>query len=119
MIEHHLTHDLTRPGFLLDGFPRNLSQAQALNELLDRVGQPLDVVLFFEVDYGEIMQRLLARKRADDTEDTIRKRLEVYEEQTAPLINYYKERGNLRIIDGIGDIDEISQRIARVLDEVT
>lgn len=118
MIEHHLTRDLTRPGFLLDGFPRNLSQAQALNELLDRVGQPLDVVLFFEVDYGEIMQRLLARKRADDTEDTIRKRLEVYEEQTAPLINYYKERGNLRIIDGIGDIDEISQRIARVLDEV-
>ncbi len=118
MIEHYLTRGEPRTGFLLDGFPRNLPQAEALNKLLDKIGQPVGLVLFFEVDYGEIMQRLLARKRADDTEETIRKRLEVYEQQTAPLINYYKERGNLRIVNGIGDIDDISQRITRVLDEV-
>ena len=118
MIEERLSKDDVDNGFLLDGFPRTLAQAEALDEMLGKLGQPIDVVLFFDVDYGEIMQRLLARKRADDTEDTIRKRLEVYEAQTAPLIDYYKAKGNLRSVQGTGEIDAISQRIFKVLDAV-
>ncbi len=105
-------------GFLLDGFPRNRAQAEALDDMLTRLGQPLDVVLFFDVDYGEITQRLLARKRADDTEETIRKRLQVYEEQTAPLIDFYKAKGNLRTVKGVGPVEEIFQRIRDVLGSV-
>ena len=103
---------------MLDGFPRTLPQAEALDDMLAKLGQPVDVVIFFDVDYGEIMQRLLARKRDDDTEETIRKRLEVYESQTAPLIDHYKAKGNLRTVQGVGDIDEISERIYAILDDV-
>lgn len=118
MIEDRLSRADVANGFLLDGFPRTLPQAEALDQLLGRLGQPLDVVVFFDVDYGEIMQRLLARRRADDTEDTIRKRLEVYEAQTAPLIDYYKAKGNLRSIQGVGEIEAISQRIVKLLDDI-
>jgi len=118
MIEARLSKEDARNRFMLDGFPRTLPQAEALDALLAKIGQPLDVVLFFDVDYGEIMQRLLARQRADDTEETIRKRLEIYEEQTAPLINYYKEKGNLRTVKGTGEIDEISQSVFKVLDDI-
>lgn len=118
MIEHRLQSAEAAHGFLLDGFPRNLPQAEALDEMLARLGQPLDAVLFFDVDYGEIMQRLLARQRADDSEETIRKRLQVYEEQTAPLIDHYKAKGNLRTVKGVGPIDEIAARIRQVLDQV-
>ncbi|HXH04716.1 MAG TPA: adenylate kinase [Candidatus Competibacteraceae bacterium] len=118
MIEGRLSGDAASKGFLLDGFPRTLAQAEGLDGLLNRLGQPLDAVLFFDVDYGEIMQRLLARKRADDSEETIRKRLQVYEEQTAPLIDYYKAKGNLRTVKGVGAIDEIAERIAHILDNL-
>ncbi len=118
MIEERLGRPDVGNGFMLDGFPRTLPQAKALDELLGRLGQPLDVVVFFDVDYGEIMQRLLARQRADDSEETIRKRLEVYEAQTAPLIDYYKAKGNLRAIQGVGQIDDISQRIVKLLDDI-
>lgn len=118
MIEDRLGRDDVANGFMLDGFPRTLPQAEALDQLLGRIGQPLDVVLFFDVDYGEIMQRLLARKRSDDNEETIRKRLEVYESQTAPLIDYYKSKGNLRTVKGMGEIDDITARIFKVLDDV-
>ncbi len=103
-------------GFLLDGFPRTLAQAEALDALLARLGRPLDVVVFFDVAFDEITQRLLSRGRADDNEDIIRKRLAVYEEQTAPLIAYYESTGRLRTVQGVGAIDEISRRIAAVLD---
>lgn len=118
MIEDRLGRDDVGNGFMLDGFPRTLPQAEALDQLLGRLGQPLDIVLFFDVDYGEIMQRLLARQRSDDNEDTIRKRLEVYESQTAPLIDYYKSKGNLRTVHGMGEVDEITARIFKVLDDV-
>lgn len=118
MIRNRLSQGDTDKGFMLDGFPRTLAQAEALDDLLGQLGQPLDRVLFFDVDYGEIMQRLLARQRADDNEETIRKRLEVYEAQTAPLIDYYKGKGNLRTVKGVGEITEISERIFKALDDV-
>jgi adenylate kinase len=118
MIEERLGKGDAQNGFLLDGFPRTLAQAEVLDKLLTKLDQPIDVVVFLDVDYREIMQRLLARRRADDNEETIRRRLEVYESQTAPLIDYYKTKGNLRSVQGVGEIDEIAQRIAKQLDEV-
>ncbi len=118
MIEKRLAHSQPLDGFLLDGFPRNLHQAQDLDALLARLHQPLDIQLFFDVDYEEIMKRLLARKRADDTEQTIRKRLEVYEAETAPLRKYYQAGGRLRTVKGVGEIAQISQKIFEILDRV-
>lgn len=116
MIEERMNKPDMAKGFLLDGFPRTLAQAEALDAVLGRLGQPLEAVLFFDVDYGEIMSRLLARKRADDNEDTIRHRLKVYEEQTAPLIQYYNGQGKLRDVKGTGSVDEIFGRIRAELD---
>ncbi len=119
MIEARLAQDDTKNGFMLDGFPRTLAQAEGLDTLLTKIGQPLDVVVFLDVDYGEIMQRLLARKRADDNEETIRNRLKVFENQTAPLIDYYKTKGNLRTVKGVGVVDEISENVFTVLSSLT
>ncbi|HQA25335.1 MAG TPA: adenylate kinase [Candidatus Competibacteraceae bacterium] len=105
-------------GFMMDGFPRDLAQAEALDKLLAKINQPLDVVLFFEVRYEEIVKRLLGRGRADDNEETIHNRLRVYEEKTAPLIDYYTRKGLLRTIKGTGSIEEIGERIRAVLDEI-
>ncbi len=116
MIEQRLLDNDTE-GFLLDGFPRTLVQAKALDALLTKLEQPLDVVLFFDVDYEEIMQRLLARHRSDDNAETIRKRLQVYEHETAPLRQYYESKDNLRTVKGVGQIDEISERIFRILED--
>lgn len=116
MIEHRISN-ITSNGFLLDGFPRTLAQAEALDAILFKLDQPLDVVLFFDVDYGEIMKRLMARGRADDSEATIRHRLEVYEAQTEPLIEYYQEKDRLCKIPGVGDIDAVTSKIFTVLDE--
>ena len=116
MIEQRLLNNDTE-GFLLDGFPRTLVQAEALDALLTRLEQPLDVVLFFDVDYEEIMQRLLARHRSDDNAETIRKRLQVYEQETAPLRDYYNNKGNLRTVKGVGQIEEISARIFWILED--
>ncbi|HYQ92829.1 MAG TPA: adenylate kinase [Candidatus Competibacteraceae bacterium] len=117
MIEQRLFCRMAPDGFLLDGFPRTLRQAEALDALLARLEQPLEVVLFFDVDYEEIMQRLLARNRSDDNEETIRKRLQVYEQETAPLRQYYDNKGLLRTVKGVGPIDEISARIFQILEE--
>ena len=117
MIRSRLSQQDTSNGFLLDGFPRTLAQAEALDTLLSEIGQSLNGVLLFKVDYDEIMTRLLSRGRADDNETTIRKRLEVYDSQTAPLIDYYQQRGKLRSVEGVGEVTAISARIFEVLDE--
>ena len=103
--------DVKEKGFILDGFPRTLPQAEALDELLKELSMPLNRVVYLNVDDEEIIKRLLARGRADDTEEVIRNRLKVYREQTAPLIAYYSEKCILVEIYGVGDIEEITRKI--------
>lgn len=102
-------------GFLLDGFPRSAVQAKALDALLEEMGRPLDHVVLLTVEREELITRLLGRGRADDTRETIERRLEVYEAQTAPLIAYYRERGLLREIDGQQSMDAVHDEIAAAL----
>jgi adenylate kinase len=94
-------------GYLLDGYPRTLPQAETLAGILRDAGQELDAVLLVDVPEDELVRRTLLRGRADDREDVIRERLRVYREKTAPLIGYYRERGLLREIDGNRPIDEV------------
>ncbi|MEB3173300.1 MAG: adenylate kinase [Cyanobacteriota bacterium] len=105
----------TSGGWLLDGFPRNLPQAEALANLLSDLGQPIELVVLMELDDALLMQRLLGRGRDDDNADVIRHRLEVYRQQTAPLITYYRERGLLEAVDAAGTVDEIATRIEALL----
>jgi len=102
-------------GWLLDGFPRNLSQAAALDSLLEDLGQSLEQVVLMELDDAVLIQRLLTRGRADDNEDVIRHRLDVYREQTAPLIQHYRERGLLSAVEASGTVEEIGARIEDLL----
>ena len=106
-------------GYILDGFPRTIEQADALGSMLSEMGQKLDVALNLEVPDEELVRRLLdrARKdgRADDTEPVIKERLKTYNDQTAPLIDYYQKKGILASIDGLGSMDEITERIRQVL----
>jgi len=99
-------------GFLLDGFPRSTPQAEALDVLLAELGAPLDTVLLLEVDRDELISRLLGRGRADDTPETVARRLDVYERETAPLIGYYDGQGLLRRIDGARSMDEVFGEIS-------
>jgi len=107
--------DVKERGFILDGFPRTIAQAEALDELLKELQLPLDKVIYLNVDDEEIVKRLLTRGRADDTEDVIRNRLKVYREQTAPLVDYYTEKGLLVEICGVGEIEEITKKIEESL----
>ncbi len=118
MVADRLTHDDVANGCLLDGFPRTVPQAQALEELLTASKQPINVVLKLSVDEDELVERLLSRGRADDKEDVIRHRLEVYRQQTEPLEYFYWQRGLLRDVDAMGDMDEITERMLAVLEEV-
>ena len=102
-------------GWLLDGFPRNLAQAEALDGLLSELNQPLQSVLLMELDDEELVQRLLARGRADDNEEVIRHRLSVYREQTAPLINHYEQRGQLKRVLSTGTIEAVAEQINAAL----
>lgn len=119
MLEERLAQPDTRPGFILDGYPRNLAQADALDGLLKRIGQPLDAVLKLNVPDIDIIKRteirFKAEGRADDNPDTVRKRLQVYAAQTAPVADYYVQRGLLTEIDGVGAIDEIAVRLLAAL----
>lgn len=113
MLTQRLTHSDAGQGFILDGFPRTIPQAQLLDELLAQT--PLNAVVSLEVKNDELMDRMLSRGRADDTPETIRRRLEVYEGQTAPLLEFYDAAGLIQSVDGSGDIDEITERIMAAL----
>ncbi len=99
------------PGFILDGFPRNLNQADFLKAALQRMKAPVDVVLNIEVPDSTVIDRLTYRNRKDDTPETIRHRLKVYRKVTAPLVDYYDRAGILKRIDGDGSLEEVTQRI--------
>jgi len=151
MIRERLAEPDVLGGFILDGFPRNLAQAHALDALLRELGQPLDVVVQMEVEYGELVRRISGRRtcsdcgrvfnmfnpasaaqaqgepcpktgaahrlfqRPDDNEQTVTRRLEVYEKQTKPLVDFYRKQGVLRSIDAQGDVDEITRRLEAAL----
>ena len=148
VVEERLAKPDLDDGFMLDGFPRTLPQAEALDGLLAGMGKPLDHAILVDVPDDELMKRLTGRRtcrnsecgkmyhvmfnppkkeglcdacgselyqRDDDSEATIRERLNVYAEQTAPLIDYYADKGLLRRVEGVGPIDEIFQSIEKVL----
>lgn len=147
IIQERLSQPDARSGFVLDGFPRNIPQAQALDATLARLSQPLQLALLVDVDREVLAKRLTGRRtctqcgaiyniyfspprspgrcdrcgagltqRSDDTEETVRKRLTVYEEQTAPLVSYYKAQGKLRTVRGVGGINEIFKNITDIVE---
>ena len=122
MVRNRIDEDDARPGFLLDGYPRTLAQVEELDGMIKFTGHQLDAVVVLAVDNEEIVQRLLQRAqvegRADDTEDVIRRRQAIYLEQTAPLIDVYRNRGILIEVDGMGEVAEVTQRIFDALDVV-
>ena len=117
MVRERLKEADTKDGFLLDGYPRTVAQVAELDGMLS--SKPLDRVIELTADTDVVVQRLLGRAieqgRADDTEDVIRRRLEVYEEQTAPLTELYKSRGLLVQVDGLGSVEEVTARISAAL----
>ena len=122
MVRNRIDEPDAEPGFLLDGYPRTLAQVEELDGMIKHTGHQLDAVLVLTVDGEELVQRLLARAetegRADDTEDVIRRRQELYSEQTEPLIGVYRDRGILVEVDGMGEVDEVTKRIFDALDVV-
>ena len=120
VIAERLKQDDCKGGYLLDGFPRTIAQAEALDKMLAEAGTPLDVVLELKVPDNELFTRLVERGRiegrSDDTPETIKARIAVYNDQTSPLLNYYGKKGLLKTIEGLGSIDEIFARIEKVLD---
>lgn len=102
---------------LFDGFPRTLAQAEGLDNLLAELDTGVAHVIQLEVPFDTITERMLARGRADDNETSIRNRLDVFNKQTAPLIDYYQKQGKLSVINGLGSVDEIYARIETVLDK--
>jgi len=147
MVADRLAEDDAAKGFLLDGFPRTTVQAEALGELLDERDQPLDVVLVFEVDEEELVERLTGRRscpnghifhlqgnppqvdgvcdvcgealfqRDDDTEEVVRNRLAVYRRETEPLEQYYRDRGTAQTVRATGSVTEVTERATKILEE--
>ncbi|MGI8522402.1 MAG: adenylate kinase [Nocardioides sp.] len=122
MVRNRIDEPDADPGFLLDGYPRTLAQVEELDGMIRFTGHQLDVVVVLSVDAEEVVQRLIQRAevegRADDTEDVIRRRQEVYAEQTEPLIDVYKTRGILIEVDGMGEVHVVTQRVFDALDVV-
>jgi adenylate kinase len=147
LVEERVKQDDCKKGFILDGFPRNTAQAEALDKMLNATGLPIDSALSVDVPKDDLMKRLTGRRtckncqqmynvyysppkkdalcdkcggelfqRGDDKEDTIKKRLEVYDAQTAPLIDYYNKKGILKSIMGVGNIDEIFNKVCALLE---
>ncbi len=109
--------DAVEHGFLLDGFPRTVAQAEALTELT--ADRPLHAVVNIDVPLDEVRTRMKARGRADDTDEAIERRLELYEQETAPLIAYYEAAGLMVQVDGLGTMDEVFVRLVQAIDAVT
>jgi adenylate kinase len=122
MVRARIDEPDAEPGFLLDGYPRTLAQVEELDGMIRHTGHELDAAVVLTVDPDEIVARLLQRARlegrADDTEEVIRRRQEVYVEQTEPLIGVYRRRGIVHEIDGMGPVDEVTKRIFDALDVV-
>jgi adenylate kinase len=122
MVRNRIDEPDAERGFLLDGYPRTLAQVEELDGMIKHTGHALDAVVVLTVDKEELVQRLLQRAetegRADDTEDVVRRRQEVYHEQTAPLIEVYRDHGLMIEVDGMGEVDEVSKRIFDALDDV-
>jgi adenylate kinase len=122
MVRARIDEPDAAPGFLLDGYPRTLAQVEELDGMIAFTGHRLDAVVVLVVDADEIVGRLLQRAetegRADDTEDVVRRRQEVYGEQTEPLIGVYRQRGIVHEIDGMGEVDFVTKRIFDALDVV-
>ena len=119
IVQDRLSREDTKKGFILDGFPRTLAQAQALTQMLQVSGHPIEHVISIDVPEVELWQRLTGRRdlegRQDDSAEAIRHRLEVYHRDTVPLTHYYQQSGLLRSIDGLGTVDEVFERITAVL----
>ena len=113
IVRDRLAHDdVAERGVLLDGFPRTSDQADALEAILDELGHHLDVAVNIDVPIAEVTARMLDRGRSDDTLEAIERRLELYEEQTAPLRDWFEARGLLATVDGVGTPDEVFGRVA-------
>jgi adenylate kinase len=119
IVEERLGREDVVNGFILDGYPRNVAQAEALDAILGRLGRPVQEAIHIDVDPEQIIKRIAKRAqvegRADDTEKTVRNRMRIYAEQTAPVADYYEEKGLLTRVLGDGSKDEIQQRIISVL----
>jgi adenylate kinase len=119
MLEERLGQDDVGNGFILDGYPRNLSQANALDALLSRIGQPVDLAVQLDVGTELLIQRLAGRAeqegRADDNPESVRNRLRVYTDQTAPVIDYYRGQDKLVCVFGVGSMEEVLQRVLEAL----
>lgn len=119
MLEERLRESDAQAGFILDGYPRNVAQCEALEGLLESIGQPLDIAVKLDVSdaiiIGRTEIRYAAQHRADDKPETVRKRLGIYAEQTAPVADHFAQVGKLVSVDGVGTLDEVFERILAVL----
>ena len=119
MLEERLARPDAAAGFILDGYPRNLAQCEALERVLERIGQPLEVAIKLDVPHELIVERIAGRAekegRKDDTPETVRERLRVYAEQTEPVAAHFAAIGKLVTVDGVGELADVSRRILAAL----
>ena len=119
MLEDRFSRPDTANGFILDGYPRNLAQAAALDGLLGQLKLPFDYAVQLDVATELLVERIAGRAqaegRADDSPDSVRTRLQIYNDQTAPVIDYYRQHGQLTVVDGVGSLDEVFTRILEAI----
>jgi adenylate kinase len=119
MLEDRLAQPDAAGGFILDGYPRNVAQCEALETLLARIGQPLEIAIKLDVPSELIVERIAGRAaaqgRKDDTPETVRERLRVYAEQTEPVAKHFAQIGKLKVVDGVGELADVSRRILDAL----